>query len=76
MKTVSVEHTAFDNALLRKRSLVETVFEQLKNMCQIDQTRHRSPQSFIVNLLGGIGAACFTPSKPKLALHCANIVTL
>lgn len=72
----SVEHTEFDNALLRKRSLVETVFGQLKNLCQIEHTRHRSPQNFIVNLLGGIVAYCLTPSKPKLALHSSNIVSL
>jgi len=71
-----VEHSEFDNAILRKRSLIETVFDQLKNMCQIEHTRHRSPQNFIVNLLGGILAYCLTPSKPKLALYCSNIVTL
>ncbi|EFL91189.1 putative transposase [Candidatus Regiella insecticola LSR1] len=71
-----LEHTEFDNAILRKRSLVETVFDQLKNMCQIEHTRHRSPQNFIINLLGGIVAYCLTPSKPKLALYCSNIVTL
>nr|WP_235950052.1 IS982 family transposase [Candidatus Regiella insecticola] len=71
-----IEHAEFDNALLRKRSLVETVFDQLKNLCQIEHTRHRSPLNFIVNLLGGIVAYCLTPSKPKLALHSSNIVTL
>jgi transposase len=68
-----VEHTEFDKALLRKRSLVETVFDQLKNLCQIEHTRHRSPQNFIVNLLGGIVAYCLTPCKPKLAVSCSNI---
>uniref|UniRef100_UPI00387E3848 transposase n=1 Tax=Candidatus Regiella insecticola TaxID=138073 RepID=UPI00387E3848 len=71
-----VEHSEFDKAILRKRSLIETVFDQLKNMCQIEHTRHRSPQNFIVNLLGGIVAYCLTPSKPKLALHSSNIVSL
>lgn len=55
-----VEHTEFDNALLRKRSLVETVFGQLKNLCQIEYTRHRSPQNFIVNLLGYSAASSLT----------------
>ena len=36
-----VMHSEFDQALLRKRSLVETVFDELKNLCHIEHTRHR-----------------------------------
>jgi hypothetical protein len=31
-----------DKILLRKRALIETVNDQLKNISQIDHTRHRS----------------------------------
>jgi DDE family transposase len=33
----------FDKLLLRKRSIVETVNDQLKNISQIEHSRHRSP---------------------------------
>ena len=37
-----IELTPFDQALLRQRSLIETIFDELKNLCQIEHTRHRS----------------------------------
>lgn len=40
-----------DKILLRKRALVETVCDELKNICQIEHTRHRSQEGFIVNLI-------------------------
>ena len=45
----AVIHSEFDQVLLRKRSLVETVFDELKNLCQIEHTRHRSLSNFAVN---------------------------
>lgn len=47
MKAIAL--SAFDKAILRKRSLIETVFDELKNLCQIEHSRHRSPSNFIVN---------------------------
>jgi transposase len=64
-----VVHSEFDQALLRKRSLVETVFDELKNLCQIEHTRHRSLMNFAVNLLAGIVAYCLQPVKPCIALQ-------
>jgi transposase len=63
-----VERTPFDQALLRWRSLVETVFDELKNLCQVEHTRHRSYGGFLVNLMGGIIAYCQAPNKPRLPL--------
>jgi transposase len=63
-----VQRTPFDQALLRRRSLVETVFDELKNLCQIEHTRHRSYGGFMVNLMGGIIAYCLMPDKPRLPL--------
>jgi IS5 family transposase len=57
-----------DKILLRKRSIIETVNDFLKNICQIEHTRHRSPVNFTVNLLAGIAAYSFLPQKPSLAL--------
>ena len=63
-----VQHTPFDQALLKRRSLIETVFDELKNLCQIEHTRHRSHTNFIVNLMSGIIAYCLMPNKPRLSI--------
>ena len=55
-----------DKTLLRHRSLVETVFDELKNLCQIEHSRHRSVTGFITNLLSGLIAYCWFPYKPTL----------
>ncbi|MGL5626964.1 MAG: IS982 family transposase [Candidatus Rhabdochlamydia sp.] len=55
-----------DKLLLRKRSIIETVNDQLKNISQIEHTRHRSPQNFLINLLSGIAAYSLQPKKPSL----------
>jgi hypothetical protein len=57
-----------DKILLRKRSLIETVNDQLKNISQIEHTRHRSPINFMVNLLAGLIAYTHQPKKPSLHL--------
>ena len=62
--TLKIVHLEFDQALLGKRSLVETVFDELKNLCQIEHIRHRSPMNFAVNLMAGIVAYCLQPVKP------------
>ena len=56
----------FDKLLLRKRAIVETIIDQLKNISQIEHTRHRSPINFLVNLLCGLIAYCHQPKKPSL----------
>ena len=57
-----------DKLLLRKRAIIETIFDQLKNISQIEHTRHRSPVNFVVNLLAGLVAYCHQPKKPSLRL--------
>jgi hypothetical protein len=59
----------FDKILLRKRSIIETVIDQLKNISQIEHSRHRSPTNFIVNLFCGLIAYCKQPKKPSLGFH-------
>lgn len=56
-------------ALLHKRLLVETVFDELKNLCPIGHTRHRSLMNFAVNSITGIAAYCLQPVKPRIQLH-------
>jgi transposase len=57
-----------DKLLLRKRAIIESVNDQLKNICQIEHTRHRSPYNFLVHLLAGLIAYCHQPKKPSLHL--------
>jgi len=40
-----------DKIMLRKRSLIETVFDYLKNKFNLQHTRHRSPINFLVHIL-------------------------
>lgn len=64
MKTQNLSDT--DAILLRKRALVESVNDELKNICKIEHTRHRSIKGFLVNLIAGLNAYCFFPKKPSL----------
>lgn len=57
-----------DKILLRKRALIETVNDQLKNICNIEHTRHRSFENFISNLISGLIAYSFLDKKPSLNL--------
>jgi hypothetical protein len=57
-----------DRLLLRKRALIETIIDQLKNVCQMEHSRHRSPFNFLVHLLAGLAAYSHLPKKPSLDL--------
>src|SRR6266581_111875 len=58
-----------DKLLLRKRAIIETINDQLKNICQIEHSRHRSPIHFLVNLVAGLIVYCHRPKKPSLGLQ-------
>jgi len=58
-----------DKLLLRKRSIIETINDQLKNISQIEHSRHRSFVNFFVNLIAGLIAYCLQPKKPSLHIH-------
>lgn len=55
-----------DKLLLQRRGLIESVIDQLKNIAQIEHSRHRSPVNFAVNLIAGLIAYCHQPKKPSL----------
>jgi hypothetical protein len=57
-----------DKILLRKRAIIESVNDQLKNICQIEHSRHRSRFNFLVNLIAGLIAYSYHPKKPSLDL--------
>lgn len=58
-----------EKILLRKRSLIETINDQLKNIYQVEYTRHRSVKNFFVNIVSGLIAYKFQEKKPKLNLN-------
>ncbi len=55
-----------DKLLLRKRALIECVNDQLKNVSQIEHTRHRSAVNGFVNMIAAVVAYTFQPRKPAL----------
>lgn len=58
-----------DKIMLRKRAIIESINDQLKNICQIEHTRHRSPINFLVNLVAGLVAYTWLPKKPALNIN-------
>lgn len=55
-----------DRIMLRKRAIIESVNDELKNICQIEHTRHRSFPNFLTNLIAGLLAYSFLPKKPSI----------
>lgn len=62
----------WDKIMLRKRSLIETVNDQLKNIAQIEHSRHRSATNFVVNLMAGLISYTHQPKKPSLRMSDAD----
>lgn len=64
-----------DKLLLRKRAIIETINDELKNIAQIEHSRHRNFDNFMVNMLGALAAYCFFPKKPTIRVQtvdCSN----
>jgi hypothetical protein len=55
-----------DKLLLQKRAIIETVNDELKNIAQVEHSRYRCFDNFIVNMLGAIAAYCCFPMKPSI----------
>lgn len=55
-----------EKLLLRKRSVIETVNDELKNICHAEHTRHRSIAGFLLNIISAIAAYSFFPKKPSI----------
>lgn len=66
----------FDKLLLRKRAVMESVIGQLKNISQIEHSRHRSVTNFIVNVLAGLIAYSHREKKPSLNIDIKDIALL
>lgn len=55
-----------DKLLLRKRAIIECVNDQLKNISQLEHTRHRSVWNFLANILAALIAYSLQPKKPSI----------
>ncbi|MBR0485689.1 MAG: IS982 family transposase [Oscillospiraceae bacterium] len=56
----------YDRLMLRKRTVIESVNDFLKNICDIEHSRHRSITNFLVNLVSALAAYSFLPKKPSI----------
>ena len=74
MKNVMM--TMRDKISLRKRSVIETINNQLKNISQAEHSRHRSFGNFITNLIAGLIAYYFQEKKPSIKFETENTTQL
>lgn len=63
-----------DKLLLRKRAIVETVNDELKNIAQIEHSRYRCFDNFVVNMLGAI-AAYYLFRRNNASMSIVNLIT-
>ena len=61
-----VKRSSFEKFFLAKRAIVEAVIGQLKEICQIEHSRHRKPDNFLLNLLAALAAYTLKPRKPAI----------
>lgn len=68
MKSTSLT-PIMDAILLRKRAIAETIIDQLKNICQIEHSRHNRPKNFFNNLFTALITYNFNHKKPSLKMN-------
>jgi hypothetical protein len=68
--------TIMDKLLLRKRSIIETINDQIKNISQVEHSRHRSVWNFMVNLVCGLIAYTYQPKKPSITFEKSGSLAL
>ena len=49
------------------KAIIETINDELKNIAQVEHSRQRCFENFVVNMLGALAAYCFFPKKPSIA---------
>jgi hypothetical protein len=63
----------FDKLVLRKRSMIESINNQLKNVFQVEHTRHRSVLNGFISIIAGLVAFTHHDRKPSLKLDALEI---
>jgi hypothetical protein len=66
----------FDKLMLRKRAIIETINDQLKNVSQIEHSRHRSVANFLVNVVAALIAYTHREKKPSLNIRINELTPL
>lgn len=59
----------YDRIMLRRRSIIESRNDMLKDVTQIVHSKHRSVHNFMLNILGAICAYCFFATKPEVNFY-------
>ena len=72
----AVARDTFDRLMLRKRSIIETINDQLKNISQVEHTRHRSLTNYMINIISGWVAYSYQDKKPALNLKTSALVVI
>lgn len=65
----------FEKIMLRKRSIIETVFDYLKNKFEIEHSRHRSPVNAFVHIIATLVSYSLKKSKPKVDMNFLSLST-
>lgn len=60
------EHPLKDRILLRKKAVIESGNDALKNICQVEHSGHRSFVNFLTKLIASLLAYSFLPKKPSI----------
>ena len=63
-----------EKILLRQCAIIESVNDQLKNIAQIEHSRHRSPANFFLHLFAGLIAYTFQTKKPSLNIQSTALI--
>ena len=71
-----VVRSTFDQLLLRKRFIIETINDQLKNQSQIEHSRHRSLLHYLANVMAGLIAYSYQAKKPALNLNTTALMAM
>lgn len=66
--------TMSDKVMLRKRSVIETVNDELRNMYQVEHSRHRCFVNIVSNTIAELIAYCFFPKKPSITFNAIQIL--
>ena len=64
-----------DKLLLNKRGVIESVNDQLKNICQVEHSRHRSTWGFMINTLAALCAYALRPKKPTIYKNIQGLIS-
>ncbi len=56
----------YDKLILRKKTIIESIHDELKNIYQIEHTRYRSAINYCIKLISGIVTYNFLPKKLSL----------